>query len=139
MPHGKTIDVQFNNRNQAIGKEGRNLASFLGIIARNPKLTPLNIDDWRSFDQDQKKKLVELVRRKFSIPARGEDFVKTSLGKKLKDYKCELRCKYMTRYKTIDALIKSKPTRIPMDQWIGLVSYWLSDKGKVTTLEKTNT
>ncbi|XP_070006132.1 uncharacterized protein LOC107818095 [Nicotiana tabacum] len=38
---GKTIDVQINSRNQFIGKEGRKLASFLGIVARTPELTPL--------------------------------------------------------------------------------------------------
>lgn len=62
MPSGKTITVKFNNRNQAIGKEGRKLSSFLGIIARTPQLVPLNIDDWRCFDKDEKKKLVEYVR-----------------------------------------------------------------------------
>ncbi|KAL3328105.1 hypothetical protein AABB24_035648 [Solanum stoloniferum] len=48
LPPGKIIDVPFNSRNQSIGKEGRKLASFLGIIARTPELTPLNVDDWRN-------------------------------------------------------------------------------------------
>ena len=54
MPRGKTIDVPFNNRNQAIGKEGRKLASFLGIMARTPEIMPLNIDDWRTYDKEEK-------------------------------------------------------------------------------------
>ncbi|KAL5133681.1 hypothetical protein HKD37_03G006971 [Glycine soja] len=130
MPPGKTIDVQFNRRNQAIGKEGRKLASFLGIIARNPELAPLNIDDWRCFDKEEKNKLVDLVRKKFSIPERGVEFVKKSLGKKWKDYKCDLRSMYFTKYKTKHTLLKHRPNHIPRDQWIGLVSYWVSDKGK---------
>lgn len=130
MSPGKKIDVQFNSRNQAIGKEGRKLASFLSIIARNSKLTPLNIDDWRCFDQDQKNKLVELVKRKFSILTRGEHFVKKSMGKKWKEYKCELRSTYLTTYKTKEVLLKNRPSHIPRDQWTGLVSYWFSDKGK---------
>ncbi|OIT29388.1 hypothetical protein A4A49_58806, partial [Nicotiana attenuata] len=71
LPPGKTIAVQFNDRNQPIRKEGRKLASFLGIIARTPELTPLNIDDWRNFAKEEKKKLVEFAK-KFSIPSRGE-------------------------------------------------------------------
>lgn len=130
MPSGKTIDVQFNGRNQAIGSEGRKLASFLGIVARTPELTPLNIEDWRCFNKEDKNKLVELVRKKFSIPAHGEEFVKKSLGKKWKDYKCDLRSMYLTKYKTKEALLKNRPKHIPKDQWIGLVSYWVSDKGK---------
>ncbi|OIT08940.1 hypothetical protein A4A49_59393 [Nicotiana attenuata] len=54
LPPGKTIDVPFNNRNQAIGKEGRKLASFLEIIARTPELTPLHVDDWRNFNNEKK-------------------------------------------------------------------------------------
>jgi len=62
LPPGKTIVVPFNSRNQSIGKEGRKLASFLGIIARTPDLTPLNANDWRVFDDEEKTKLVEFVK-----------------------------------------------------------------------------
>jgi len=54
--------VQFNSRNQSIGKEGQKLASFLGIIAKTPYLIPLNANDWRVFDEEKKIKLVEFVR-----------------------------------------------------------------------------
>ncbi|KAH0764325.1 hypothetical protein KY285_000196 [Solanum tuberosum] len=62
LPPGKTIVVPFNSRNQSIGKEGRKLASFLGIIARTPDLTPLNANDWRVFDDEEKTTLVEFVK-----------------------------------------------------------------------------
>ncbi|XP_075075705.1 uncharacterized protein LOC107792513 isoform X2 [Nicotiana tabacum] len=64
LPPGKKIVVQFNTHNQAIGKEGLKLASFLGIIERTPDLTPLHIDDWQNFDKEEKKKLLEFVRRR---------------------------------------------------------------------------
>ncbi|XP_070021765.1 uncharacterized protein [Nicotiana sylvestris] len=91
LPPGKVVDVLFNNRNKAIGEKGRKLASFLGIITRTPELTPLHVDDWRNFDKEKKKKLVDF--KKFSIPRRGEAYVLKSLGKKWKDYKCELKDK----------------------------------------------
>ncbi|KAH0693184.1 hypothetical protein KY285_020281 [Solanum tuberosum] len=138
IPPGKTIDVPFNSHNQSIGKEGRKLASFLGIVARTPELTPLNVDDWRNFDNEQKKKLVDFVRKKFSFPKRGEAFVLKSLGKKWKDYKCEIKGEYMSKYKTKDSLLKNRPNRIPRDQWSGLVSYWLSDKAKRRTQANRN-
>ena len=77
-------------------------------------------------------------QKKFSIPARGEEFVKKSLGKKWKDYKCDLKSIYIAQYKSKDALLKNRPKRVPRDQWTGLVSYWLSDKAKVLTLEALN-
>ncbi|XP_020964529.1 uncharacterized protein LOC110265695 [Arachis ipaensis] len=63
-PYGKIIDVQFNNCNQAIRKEGRKLASFLGILARTPSIMPLNIDDWRCYDKEEKNKLLKIVRKR---------------------------------------------------------------------------
>ncbi|KAG5632892.1 hypothetical protein H5410_004609 [Solanum commersonii] len=64
LPPGETVDVPFNSRNQAIGKEGRKLSIFLGIIARTPELTPLHVDDWRNFNNEEKKKLLNFVRRR---------------------------------------------------------------------------
>nr|XP_018633378.1 uncharacterized protein LOC108948612 [Nicotiana tomentosiformis] len=130
LPSGKIIVVQLNDRNQPIRKEGRKLASFLGIIATIPELTPLNIDDWRNFFKEEKKKLMEFVKKKFSIPSRGEAYVIKSIEKKWKDYKCDLKNTYTAKYKTKYALLRNKPSRIPRDQWIGRVSYWLSDKVK---------
>ncbi|XP_049399805.1 uncharacterized protein LOC125863874 [Solanum stenotomum] len=130
LPPGKTIDVPFNSLNQSIGKEGRKLASFLRIIARTPELTPLHVDDWRNFDNEEKKKLLDFVRKKFTIPKCGEDFVLKLLGKKWKDYKCQLKGDHIPKYKTKDVLLKNRPSRIPRDQWSGLVSYWLFDKAK---------
>lgn len=43
MSPGKKIDVQFNSRNQVIGKESQKLVSISCIIIRNSKLTPLSL------------------------------------------------------------------------------------------------
>uniref|UniRef100_A0A3Q7IYH5 Uncharacterized protein n=1 Tax=Solanum lycopersicum TaxID=4081 RepID=A0A3Q7IYH5_SOLLC len=67
-------------------------------------------------------------KKKFSIPICGEEFVKKSIGKKWRDYKCDLKAMYVTKYKTKDALMKNRPAHIPRDQWNSLVSYWLSEK-----------
>ncbi|KAL3339800.1 hypothetical protein AABB24_028419 [Solanum stoloniferum] len=127
---GKTIVVPFNSPNQLIGKEGQKLGSFLGIIARTPGLTPLSANDCRVFDDEEKTKLVEFVKKKFSVPICGEEFVKKLIGKKWRDYKCDLKSLYVTKYKTKDALMKNRPSHIPRDQWNPLVSYWLSEKAK---------
>ncbi|MCD7452526.1 hypothetical protein HAX54_017281 [Datura stramonium] len=64
LPSGKTIVVPFNSCNQEIEKEGRKLDSFLGIISRTLDLTPLNVNDWRVFDKEEKIKLVEFVKKR---------------------------------------------------------------------------
>uniref|UniRef100_A0A3Q7IFS5 Uncharacterized protein n=1 Tax=Solanum lycopersicum TaxID=4081 RepID=A0A3Q7IFS5_SOLLC len=52
------IDVELNYEPVARQK----LASFLGIISRTTDLTQLNVNDWRVFDDEEKKKLVEFVK-----------------------------------------------------------------------------
>ncbi|XP_019239110.1 PREDICTED: uncharacterized protein LOC109219136 [Nicotiana attenuata] len=83
-------------------------------------------------------KILHCLKKKFSIPRRGEAYVLKSLGKKWKDYKCDLKGEYMPKYKTKDALLKNKPSRIPRDQRSDLVSYWLSDKAKRRTQVNRN-
>nr|CAD1837601.1 unnamed protein product [Ananas comosus var. bracteatus] len=63
LPKDEWIIVNFNNRWQPIGKEGRVLASFLGIMARNANLTPLHIQDWRAFPRKENKRLFKLVEK----------------------------------------------------------------------------
>nr|CAD1835504.1 unnamed protein product [Ananas comosus var. bracteatus] len=105
------IVVDFNKRWQAVGTEGRVLASFLDIVARNANLTPLHIPDWSSFPMKEKKNILKLVKSKFSIPTRGEKWVLRSLGKKWKDYKCHLKSEYYLKYKNVDDLLENRPER----------------------------
>nr|XP_009784893.1 PREDICTED: uncharacterized protein LOC104233227 [Nicotiana sylvestris] len=77
-------------------------------------------------------------QKKFSIPTRGEAYVIKSTGNKWKDYKCDLKNVYTTKYKTKDALLRNRPSHIPRDQWTGLLSYWLSDKAKKRTQANRN-
>ncbi|MCD7465164.1 hypothetical protein HAX54_000715 [Datura stramonium] len=62
LPLKKIVEVSFNSHNQTVGKEGRKLASFLGIVARSPELTHLHANDWRIFYNEEKKKLLNFVR-----------------------------------------------------------------------------
>nr|CAD1817944.1 unnamed protein product [Ananas comosus var. bracteatus] len=108
----------------------RVLASFLGIVARNANLTPLHIPDWRAFPMKEKRNILKLVKSKFSILTRGEKWVLRSLGKKWKDYKCQLKSEYYLKYKNVDDLLENRPERVPRDQWTTLVSFWNSEKVK---------
>lgn len=62
LSEDERVFVDFNKRWQAIGKEGRVLASFLGIVARNANLTPLHIPDWRAFPMKEKRNILKLVK-----------------------------------------------------------------------------
>ena len=54
--------------------------------------------------------------------------------KKFRDYKSELKSTYFDRELGLDDNLKNVPVNVAPDQWQFLVSYWMSDKGKVTQL-----
>lgn len=70
------------------------------------------------------------LQKKFSFLKNGEPFVLKSQGNKWKDYNCEIKGYYMSKYKTKDSLLKNKSNLIG-DKWIDIVCYYLSDKAKV--------
>ncbi|XP_016453063.2 uncharacterized protein LOC107777534 [Nicotiana tabacum] len=82
--------------------------------------------------------------RKVCGPTLLKDIWKLPPGKKIavqfnNHYKSDLKSEYLEKYKTKDALLKNRPaSRIPRDQWTGLVSYWLSDKAKRRTQANRN-
>ncbi|XP_016513316.1 uncharacterized protein LOC107830300 isoform X1 [Nicotiana tabacum] len=107
-----------------------NILKDVKVLARGPSyitkgFSAFDVNNGYRFRTKQSEEF-----KKFSIPRRGEAYVLKSLGKKWKDYKCDLKGEYLPKYKTKDALLKNRPSRIPRDQWSGLVSYWLSDKAK---------
>ena len=62
MPPGQKVKVQFNDMHQGVGPEARTLASYLGTVARNCQLLPLNIQDWRRIPASEKERILELVK-----------------------------------------------------------------------------
>ena len=56
------------------------------------------------------------------------------MAKKFRDYKSELKARYFDRELGLDVSMKNVPPDVSPDQWQFLVSYWMSDKGKVTQL-----
>ncbi|KAK6936290.1 putative transposase, Ptta/En/Spm, plant [Dillenia turbinata] len=130
LPLEQRINVEFNKTGQAIGKEGRVLASFLGVIARDPDFVPLHYRDWRLVPKEFKKVLLEVVKSKFAVPSVGEKWTMRSLGKKWKDFKCELKSKYCKKNKNEEDILQARPKHIPEDQWTILVSHWFSESGQ---------
>ncbi|GAB4835714.1 hypothetical protein Ancab_000624 [Ancistrocladus abbreviatus] len=53
----------------------------------------------------------------------GETVIVT-VGKKWKDYKCNLKALYFDENKELDEQLVSVPPNVDADQWATLVSYW---------------
>lgn len=62
MPAGKKIAITLNKRNQPITKTAKKLADFLGTLARNGDLMPINSLDWRLVKKERKEELLEIIK-----------------------------------------------------------------------------
>ena len=64
---GKKIPVQFDDKGQPIGKEGDELSSYFGVLAREH--VPLSMRDWRCKDNAQiKERIWNEMQEGFMIP-----------------------------------------------------------------------
>nr|CAD1833691.1 unnamed protein product [Ananas comosus var. bracteatus] len=54
-----------------------------------------------------------------------------SVSRKWKDYKCELKAKYMIEDYTEQQIVNVVPKEIVPQQWVDLVHYWFSEKSQL--------
>jgi len=71
---------------------------------------------------------------KFKYDASINSWVRKTFAKKFRDRKNELKSTHFDRELGMDVNLKNVPVDVAPDQWQFLVSYWMSDKGKVTQL-----
>ena len=61
---GERFTVTFDENVQPIGKEGKELTSFLGTVAKMSQHLEISIKDWRKISQDKKDDLWSIVKVK---------------------------------------------------------------------------
>ncbi|MBA0635084.1 hypothetical protein Godav_025766, partial [Gossypium davidsonii] len=87
------LKVARNSLGQPIGAEARLLAGYLGIIALNVNLLPINYDSWHHMSDSNKNQALENIKKRFALEVSDND-VKKALEKKWRDHKCTLKKEY---------------------------------------------
>ncbi|KAL8116554.1 hypothetical protein AgCh_022903 [Apium graveolens] len=127
---GKRIYVTINESGQPVGDEASKLISFLGTVARDGLTAPLIYADWRAVPEANKEKMWQQVQSKFDIDPICKDWVLKSLSRKWKDWKAKLKIAHYNIHATDEERIADRDERVPLDQWVALVSYWSSAEGQ---------
>ncbi|BAC03304.1 B1143G03.5 [Oryza sativa (japonica cultivar-group)] len=131
LPPGKRIVVKCNRLGQPIGDEGGLLGQFLGTLARNGAYCPLDKMTWRKIKADEGDlTILQFVQTKFLYPPSCVQWILKSIGRDWRRYKAALKDKYFNPKKKRSALYKLCPDDVEKDQWIPLIKYWKSKKGK---------
>ncbi|KAL7238004.1 hypothetical protein ACSBR2_004161 [Camellia fascicularis] len=124
------ISVSINELGQPIGLEAPKLTNFLGTIARNGHMAPLNYVEWRALPDEIKEKMWQQVQSKFEIDPKSKSWVLKSIGKKWKDWKAELKASRYNTHKIDEKRLADCDERVVPDQWRILISFWNSKEAK---------
>ncbi|PPR94582.1 hypothetical protein GOBAR_AA26081 [Gossypium barbadense] len=75
----KRVKVARNSHGQPIGSEARLLAGYLGIIARNPYLLPINYKSWHHMSDRNKNQALDNIKERFALEV-SDNYVKKELS-----------------------------------------------------------
>lgn len=135
---GKKIPVQFDDKGQPIGKEGDELSSYFGVLAREH--VPLSMRDWRCKDNAQiKERIWNEMQEGFTIPIEQKHDCLMRVGEAARLFRHEI---YNDLLKDIinepialkrPACILKYYTSITEEDWIAFVEYRRTEMFKQTS------
>ncbi|XP_020533280.1 uncharacterized protein LOC105629656 isoform X2 [Jatropha curcas] len=128
MPDGERIFVPINELGQPVGAEASKLASFLGTVARNGNMAPLNFLDWSAMPETSKEDMWQFVQSKFDLDPLCKTWVMKSLASKWRNWKAKLKADHYNPHSTDEERLKDCNKRILPDQWAALVAHWNSEE-----------
>ncbi|KAH1107315.1 hypothetical protein J1N35_011083 [Gossypium stocksii] len=86
------VKVSRSSHGQLIGSEAQVLVGYLGIIARNANLLPINYESWHHMLDSNKNHALDNIKVRFALEA-SDNYVKKALANKWRDHKCTLKKK----------------------------------------------
>ncbi|PPS05515.1 hypothetical protein GOBAR_AA15149 [Gossypium barbadense] len=103
------VKVTRNSHGQPVGQEARLLAGYLGIIARNANMLPINYESWHNMPDSNKNQALSNIKR---------------------DHKSSLKKEYFKKPISLEEKLQNVPPRMLRYQWKDAVRFWNSKKGE---------
>ncbi|KAG8486118.1 hypothetical protein CXB51_019459 [Gossypium anomalum] len=128
-PEDEHVRVARNSLGQLVGSEARLLAGYLGIIARNANLWPMNYESWHHIPDSNKNQAPDNIKERFALEV-SDNYVKKALGKKWRDHKSTLKKEYFKKNISLEEKLRNVPPGILRYQWEDAVRFWNSKKGE---------
>ncbi|WOK98232.1 hypothetical protein Cni_G06942 [Canna indica] len=133
IPPGNHIVVRLGKKKQPVGQAAGILGDFLGTIARNPEMAPINLR-WKDIPDALKEMMLEVVEAKFSYPCSPTmtKWVLRSINSKWRNWKSNSRAVHYDSSKSLSYHLSHVSERVDKNQWSALVSFWNSEEGQKT-------
>ncbi|MFQ6622857.1 hypothetical protein Gotur_001566 [Gossypium turneri] len=123
------VQVSSNRFGQPVGSEARLLAGYMGILARNANMLPINFESWHKVPESNKNQALDNIKGRFALEV-SDAYVKKALGKRWRDHKSTLKKDYFKTKTTLEEKLQNVPPRMLRYQWEEVVRFWTSKKGE---------
>ncbi|XP_060175222.1 uncharacterized protein LOC132605956 isoform X2 [Lycium barbarum] len=100
------------------------LSSFLGTLARNATLCPLDVEDWKKMDT--KKDLWDYTKEKYDIPKIAKKWTLGVIQGAWRRRKHDLKIDHFDPYANDEIRMEKRPDDVPTSQFKELLKYWNS-------------
>ncbi|KAH1057574.1 hypothetical protein J1N35_035639 [Gossypium stocksii] len=129
------VKVNRNSHGQPVGLEARLLGGYLGILARNANMLPINYESWHNMPDSNKNQALDNIKERFALEV-SDDYIKKALGKKWRDHKSILKKDYFKKPISLEEKLRNVPPGMLRYQWENAVRFWNSKKGEVLCTSK---
>ncbi|MFQ6670192.1 hypothetical protein Gotur_035204 [Gossypium turneri] len=116
------VKVARNSLGQPIGLEARLSAGYLGIIARNVNLLPINYESWHHIPDSTKNQALDNIKERFALEV-SDNYVKKALGKKWRDHKSALNKEYFKKNISLEEKLLNVSSGMLRYQWEDAVRF----------------
>ncbi|KAH1097729.1 hypothetical protein J1N35_014650 [Gossypium stocksii] len=123
----ETLDESAEFQSNPVGSKARLLASYLGIIARNANMLPINYESWCQMLDSNKNQALDNIKERFALEV-SDDYIKKTLGKKWRDHKSTLKKEYFKKDISLKEKLRNVPPGMLRYQWEDAVRFWNSKK-----------
>ncbi|PPR85842.1 hypothetical protein GOBAR_AA34851 [Gossypium barbadense] len=132
VPEALDESVEFQNENGGTHRgrgQARLLAGYLGIIARNANMLPINYESWHNMPDSNKNQALSNIKDRFALEVSDAN-IKKALGKKWRDNKSILKKEYFKKPISLEEKLQNVPPGMLRYQWEDAVRFWNSKKGE---------
>ncbi|XP_058114664.1 uncharacterized protein LOC131257788 [Magnolia sinica] len=129
MREGQRIPIPISTLGQPVGDNVSKLINFLETIARNAEYAPLTFTDWRAVPNERKDDMWGLFTSKFEFDTDAKSWVLSSIGKKWRDWKSELKKLHYLPHETDEERLADLDEQVQEDQWKTSIQFWNSEEG----------
>ncbi|KAK5836049.1 hypothetical protein PVK06_011793 [Gossypium arboreum] len=92
--------------------------SYLGIIARNANILPINYESWHHMPDSNKNQAFDNIKERFALEV-SDDYIK-ALGKKWSDHRSTLKKQYFKKDISLEEILRNVPpgnVEVPMGRY----------------------